>query len=71
MNDSERMRMTELCSAIAAEQDSRKMLDLVEELNRLFELKEQRLKQKADRLPFSKPSNESPVLFNVVKADAR
>jgi hypothetical protein len=46
MNDTERMRMTELCSAIATEQDSRKMLDLVGELNRLFELKEARLKQK-------------------------
>jgi hypothetical protein len=46
MNDTERMRMTELCSAIATEQDSSKMLDLVAELNRLFELKEARLKQK-------------------------
>jgi hypothetical protein len=46
MNDTERMLMTELCSAIATEQDSSKMLNLVEELNRLFELKEERLKQK-------------------------
>jgi hypothetical protein len=46
MNDTERMRMTELCSAIATEQDSSKMLDLVAELNRLFELKEARLRQK-------------------------
>jgi hypothetical protein len=59
MNDTERMRMTELCSAIATEQDTRKMLDLVEELNRLFELKEERLRQKEGWLPTSKPSNES------------
>jgi hypothetical protein len=59
MNDNERMLMTELCSAIATEQDTRKMLDLVEELNRLFELKEARLRQKAGKLPTSKTSNES------------
>jgi hypothetical protein len=46
MNDTERMRMTELCSAIVTEQDSSKMLDLVAESNRLFDLKEARLKQK-------------------------
>jgi hypothetical protein len=59
MNDTERMPLTELCSAIATEQDSSKMLDLVAELNRLFELKEERLRQKAGRFPTSKPSNES------------
>jgi regulator of PEP synthase PpsR (kinase-PPPase family) len=38
--------MKELCTAIAAEQDSHRLIGLVEELNRLLALKEERLKQK-------------------------
>jgi hypothetical protein len=43
MNETERQRMTELCTAIAAEQDSRKMIALVHELNILVETKQERL----------------------------
>jgi hypothetical protein len=62
MNDTERMRMTELCSAIATEQDSGKMLDLVAELNRLFELKEARLKQKQRGSSPSTSEEKNPLL---------
>jgi hypothetical protein len=43
MTETERQRMTELCTAIAAEQDSRKMIALVHELNILLEAKQARL----------------------------
>jgi hypothetical protein len=59
MTADEQERMQELCSAIAQEQDSEKLLNLVETLNRLFALKEERLKKKAGRLPTSEPSDES------------
>jgi hypothetical protein len=51
MNAAEQRRMNELCTAIAGEQDSHKLIGLVEELNRLLALKEERLKQK-DRESF-------------------
>jgi hypothetical protein len=59
MNAGEQERMRELCSAIAQEQDSENLLDLVENLNRLFALKEERLKEKAGRLPTSELNDES------------
>jgi hypothetical protein len=43
MTETERQRMMELCTAIATEQDSRIMLELVEELNRLLDGKQERL----------------------------
>jgi hypothetical protein len=59
MTADEQERMQELCLAIAREQDSEKLLNLVEKLNRLFALKEERLRQKASRLPTSEPDKES------------
>ena len=44
MNKTESDRIHELCSLIAVEQDSRKFLELVEELNRILEVNDQRLK---------------------------
>ncbi len=35
--------MTELCTAIGSEQDAHKMAELMEELNRLLETKQERL----------------------------
>jgi hypothetical protein len=49
MNASERARMMELCTAIASEQDSEKMIRLVEELNRLLAMKQDRLDQKREK----------------------
>jgi hypothetical protein len=46
MNETERARMTELCTAIASEQDSQKMILLVQELNRLLATKQERLNQR-------------------------
>jgi regulator of PEP synthase PpsR (kinase-PPPase family) len=46
MNADERKRMAELCTAIAGEQDSQRLIGLVDELNRLLALKEERLKQR-------------------------
>ena len=46
MNETERVRMTELCTAIASEQDSQKMILLVQELNRLLATKQERLNQR-------------------------
>lgn len=46
MTADEPERMEELCSAIAREQDSKKLLSMVAELNALFARKELRLKQK-------------------------
>jgi hypothetical protein len=47
MNETERARMAELCAAIASEQDSQKLILLVQELNRLLATKQERLNQKA------------------------
>lgn len=44
MNKTESDRIHELCSLIAVEQDRRKFLDLVGELNRILEVNDQRLK---------------------------
>jgi hypothetical protein len=44
MNKTESDRIHELCSLIALEQDRRKFLQLVGELNRILEVSEQRLK---------------------------
>jgi hypothetical protein len=46
MNETERHRMRELCTAIAAERDPDKMVKLLEELNRLLETKQERLDRK-------------------------
>jgi hypothetical protein len=46
MNETEQARMKELCAAIASEQDSQKMILLVQELNRLLATKQERLNQK-------------------------
>jgi hypothetical protein len=46
MNETERARMTELCTAIATEQVSEKMIALVQELNRLLAVKQERLNQR-------------------------
>jgi hypothetical protein len=45
MNETERARMTELCTAIASEQGSQKMILLVQELNRLLATKQERLRR--------------------------
>jgi hypothetical protein len=44
MNKTESDRIHELCSLIAVEQDRRKFLELVGELNRLLEVNDERLK---------------------------
>jgi hypothetical protein len=44
MNKTESDRIQELCSLIAVEQDRRKFLELVGELNRILEVNDQRLK---------------------------
>ena len=44
MNKAESDRIHELCSLIAVEQDRRKFLELVGELNRILEVNDQRLK---------------------------
>jgi hypothetical protein len=46
MNELEQERMTQLCTAIAAEQVSEKMIALVQELNRLLATKQDRLDQR-------------------------
>jgi len=46
MNKTERDRIHELCSLIAVEQDRHQFLELVGELNRIFEANDQRLKSK-------------------------
>jgi hypothetical protein len=46
MTENERQLMTELCTAMAAEQDSEKMLKLAHELNVLLETKQERLDRK-------------------------
>jgi hypothetical protein len=46
MNETERQRMTELCTAIAVEEDSEKMIALVHEFNILLETKQERLDRK-------------------------
>jgi len=44
MNKTESDRIHELCSLIAVEQDRRKFLDIVAELNRILDTNDQRLK---------------------------
>ena len=44
MNKADSDRIHQLCSLIAKEQDRAKFLALVEELNRILEAKEERLK---------------------------
>jgi hypothetical protein len=43
MNKADSDRILELCSLITVEQDHNKFLDLVKELNRILEAKEERL----------------------------
>jgi hypothetical protein len=45
MNKAESDRIHELCSLIAVERDRRKFVELVEELNRILEVNDQRLKK--------------------------
>jgi hypothetical protein len=49
MNKTESDRIHELCSLIAVEQDRRKFLDLVSELNRILETNDRRLKEVNDQ----------------------
>jgi hypothetical protein len=44
MNEADTARIRELCSLITQEQDRHKFLELVEELNRCLDAKDQRLK---------------------------
>jgi hypothetical protein len=46
MHEDDRQRMRELCTVIAAEQDPRKMGELVEELNLLLDTKQDGLNRK-------------------------
>jgi hypothetical protein len=48
MNRTESDRIHELCSLIAVEQDRRRFLELVAELNRILKLNDQRLKEVND-----------------------
>jgi hypothetical protein len=48
MNEKDNRRIHELCSQIAVEQDHKKFLALVEELNRILSAQDQRLQ---DKLP--------------------
>lgn len=43
MNEADSTRIHELCSLIAVEQSREKFLELVKELNRILEAKEERL----------------------------
>ncbi len=47
MNTNDSQRIHELCSQIAVEQDHKKFLTLVEELNRILSAKNQQLQHKA------------------------
>ncbi len=49
MNKTESDRIHELCSLIAVEQDRRKFLELVSELNRILEMNDRRLKEVNDQ----------------------
>lgn len=49
-------RWTQLCEQAAIEQDSEKLLELVKEINRLLDEKEQRLKKRDAGLPADSPS---------------
>jgi len=46
MNEHDNQRIQELCSKIAVEQDHKKFLALVEELNRILSAQDRRLKNK-------------------------
>jgi hypothetical protein len=46
MNEQDNQRIHELCSKIAVEQDHKKFLALVEELNRILSAQDQRLQAK-------------------------
>jgi hypothetical protein len=46
MTEIEQERMTQLCIAIVSEQDSQKMIALVQELNLLLATKQERLNQR-------------------------
>jgi hypothetical protein len=46
MNKTDSDRILELCSLITVEQDREKFLDLVKELNRVLEAKEERLHER-------------------------
>jgi hypothetical protein len=48
MTPDERERMYELCALIEKERDRHRFLQLIEELNRLLERKEQRLEDKPE-----------------------
>jgi hypothetical protein len=50
MNNTDQKRMRELSSAIAHEQDFKKLLSLLEELNQLFERKGTATKARATQL---------------------
>jgi hypothetical protein len=50
MNEGEHERMKQLCTAIAAEQVSEKMIAWVQELNRLVATKQARLDQRCGKL---------------------
>jgi len=56
MNEIEQERMKQLCTAIAAEQVSEKMIALVQELNRLLAAKQERLDQRRGK-PSGDPTN--------------
>lgn len=49
MTPEERERMTLLCELIAKEQDHRKFVELVQELNDLLDHKESRLEDRAQK----------------------
>jgi hypothetical protein len=46
MTDTERQRMSELCTAIVSEYDPQKMMKLVRDLNVLLDAKQERLERK-------------------------
>lgn len=48
MNKDETDRFNELCRLIAVERDRKKFMELVEELNRLLSVKDQRLQKESD-----------------------
>ncbi len=53
MKGEERERWKQLCEQAANEQDTEKLMELVAEINRLLDLKQQRLKP-LDRTPLEK-----------------
>jgi hypothetical protein len=59
MQDSQE-RWKQLCEQASTEQDPKKLMELIAEINRLLEAKEKRLRGDTTSSPPADPSNEKP-----------